>query len=91
MQHQRWKKAILFGIRIRNDAKLFDQLDFIVDDTFICMQGGIFKHQVIGLPMGTNSAQERADLTTYFDKQNFIFELLKNNKKQEAKKHSNDF
>ena len=52
---------------LAKDTKLFDHLDFVVDNTYIRTQGGIFKHQVIGLPMGTNSAQELADLTTYIN------------------------
>ena len=71
---------------------IFHHLDFVVDNTlYIHTQGGIFKHQVIGFPMGTNSAQELAYLISYIDKQILIDKLLKNNKEEAAKKHSNNF
>jgi hypothetical protein len=82
------------AFELAKDTKLFDHLDFVVDNTYIRTQGGIFKHQVIGLSMSTNSAQELADLTTYIDERNFIDELLKNKEEEEeeeAKKQSNNF
>ena len=42
---------------------IMEHVNFVVDNTFLYTRGGILKQQKIGLPMGTNSAPEIANLT----------------------------
>jgi len=49
-----------------------DLVDFVVDNTFFCTNNGTIRRQKIGIPMGTNSAPELANLTLYVDEAMFI-------------------
>ena len=49
-----------------------EHVKFIVKNTYLCTDKGALRHQVIGIPMGTNSAPELANLTLYYDEAKFI-------------------
>ena len=51
------------GSGLNSTATLMDHVNFIVDNTFYHTKQGVLKHKKIGLPMGTNSAPEMANLT----------------------------
>ena len=57
-------------------AVLMDHVNFIVDNTFYHTKQGVLKLQKIGLPMGTNSAPEMANLACYIDERNFVDKLV---------------
>lgn len=59
---------------------IMEHVEFVVDNTFLYSKGGILKQQKIGLPMGTNSAPELANLTCYVDERDEIDDLIKNGK-----------
>ena len=69
---------------------LMEHVEFIVHNTFF-YSGNVVRHQEIGLPMGTNSAPELANLTLHVDEVSFVDALLAENKLEEAKKHSDNF
>ena len=50
-------------------------VDFVVDNTFFCTNNGTIRRQKIGIPMGTNSAPELANLTLYVDEAKYIDEI----------------
>ena len=68
-----------------------EHVNFIVDNTYLYTEGGILVHQEIGLPIGTNSAPEIANLTLYVPERDFIKKMILQNKEDEARKHANNF
>ena len=63
-------------------------IDFLIDNIFVeC--GGEICQQVIGIPMGTNSAPLLADLFLYSCEAEFIQPLIKSGKRQLAKSFNN--
>ena len=82
------------------EKKLMEHVKFIVKNTYLCTNKGALRHQVIGIPMGTNSAPELANLTLYYDEAKFIddFTTPKDGKsvnaqagEQKAKQHCFNF
>ena len=72
-------------------SKLMEHVNFIVDNTYFYTKTGILKQQKIGLPMGTNSAPECANLTCYVDERDFIDGLVNSGRANEAKEHADNF
>jgi hypothetical protein len=70
----RWTK--LRTTRSLTMADIEDMLTFIVDNTFLQAGDGTIRHQVIGLPMGTNASPEIANLTLYWDEAQYVDSLL---------------
>ena len=69
---------------------IMQHVEFVVKNTFF-YNGKVVRHQEIGLPMGTNSAQELANLTLHVDEAIFIDSLIKAKQIEEAKQHSDNF
>ena len=58
-------EQIKYKQQLADEETLMDHVKFIVENAFLCTKGGVLRHQKIGLPMGTNSAPEIANLTLY--------------------------
>ena len=67
---------------------VMDHLTFIVSNTFLGNDPDNLRQQTIGLPMGTNSAPEIANLCLYADESSFIDDLLSRNDVQTARKYA---
>jgi len=76
---------------LKNVEDIMEHVNFIVDNTYLYTEGGILVHQEIGLPIGTNSAPEIANLTLYVPERDFINKMILENKEDEARKHANNF
>ena len=76
---------------LNDTSKLMEHVNFIVDNTYFYTKTGILKQQKIGLPMGTNSAPEIANLTCYVDERDFIDGLITSGQTDEAKEHADIF
>ena len=48
----------------------------VVKKTHLCTNGFVVRRQKIGLPIGTNSAPEIANLTLYTDEKGFVEQLI---------------
>jgi hypothetical protein len=67
---------------------VMDHLTFIVSNTYLGNDQANLRQQTIGLPMGTNSAPEIANLYLYADESSFIDHLLSRNDIQTARKYA---
>ena len=76
---------------LNSTAVLMDHVNFIVDNTFYHTKQGVLKRQKNGLPMGTNSAPEMANLTCYIDERDFVDKLVQEDQIDEARDHSDNF
>ena len=50
--------------------------EFLIDDIFVQFEGCLFR-QVIGIPMGTNSAPLLADLFLYLHENKFLDNMIR--------------
>ena len=55
---------------------IMDHVQHIVKNTYLLTKNGTIRRQKIGLPMGTNSAPELANLTLYVDESQYIDGLV---------------
>ena len=55
---------------------LMDHVQHIVKNTYLLTKDGTVRRQKIGLPMGTNSAPELANLTLYVEESQYIDALV---------------
>lgn len=69
-------------------ADMINHLHFIVQNTFFRASDNTTRHQLCGIPMGTNAGPEIATLTLYKDEADFIDELVDAGNLQEAKRHA---
>ena len=67
---------------------VMDHLTFIVSNTFLGNDPDNLRQQTIGLPMGTNSAPEIANLCLYADESSFVDDLISRNDLQTARKYA---
>jgi len=67
---------------------VMDHLTFIVSNTFLGNDPDNLRQQTIGLPMGTNSAPEIANLCLYADESSFIDNLLSRQDFQTVRKYA---
>jgi len=70
---------------------LMDHVQHIVKNTYLLTKDGIVRRQKIGLPMGTNSAPELANLTLYVEESQYIDALVSSPNPQDlelAKDHA---
>jgi len=67
---------------------VMDHLTFIVSNTFLGNDPDNLRQQTIGLPMGTNSAPEIANLCLYADESSFVDDLISRNDIQIARKYA---
>ena len=65
-----------------------DHVIFIVSNTFLGNDHDHLRQQTVGIPMGTNSAPEIANLCLYVDESKFIDNLLDSNQLQLARQYS---
>lgn len=65
-------------------SSLIAAVVYLIDNSFIIYKGGVYK-QVIGIPMGTNSAPHMANIYLAVYEQEYIKKLNQDNKKQELK------
>ena len=69
-------------------ADMISHLHFIVQNTFFRASDNTIRHQICGIPMGTNAGPEIATLTLYKDEADFIDELVNAGNVSEAKRHA---
>ena len=70
---------------------IMDHVQHIVKNTYLFTKNGTIRRQKIGLPMGTNSAPELANLTLYVDESQYIDGLVQSPNAQDlelAKDHA---
>ena len=68
--------------------KIIEHVHFIVNNTYIDNDSDhVLRHQIIGIPIGTNCASRIANLTLYVDEAAFIDKLLREGRQTEAAKH----
>jgi len=70
---------------------IMDHVQHIVKNTYLLTKNGTIRRQKIGLPMGTNSAPELANLTLYVDESQYIDGLVQSPNAQDlelAKDHA---
>ena len=60
-------------------------IEFLVDNIYVRFGGQLFR-QIVGIPMGTNSAPLLADLFLYFYENEFLAKLVKEGKRKLARK-----
>ena len=68
-----------------------DHVQHIVKNTYLLTKDGTVRRQKIGLPMGTNSAPELANLTLYVEESQYIDALVSSPNPQDlelAKDHA---
>ena len=65
-------------------------ITYLIDNSFVCYKGLVYR-QVIGIPMGTNSAPHMANIYLAVYECQFISELIHHNKMKELKLLQNIF
>jgi len=76
--------------QLDSPERIMEIVIFIVKNTYLCTNGGVVRHQKIGLPMGTNSAPEIANLTLYPDEKAFVEQLIEQDLRL-AQRHNLNF
>ena len=90
------KKAAFFSTKSHNNLCCFTKnglvsaLIYLVDNSFIIFNGSVYR-QVIGIPMGTNSAPYMANIYLAEYEHQFIKKLERSNKSKELKLLKNIF
>jgi hypothetical protein len=64
-------------------------LHFVVKNTYFMASDGTLRHQLFGIPMGTNAGPEIANLCLYADEAAYIDKLLASGHTREAQMHAN--
>lgn len=83
-------EAIHYQNQVRSNTSKFDStktlpslefimelVNFVVTNTYLANSPELLVHQTIGLPMGTNSAPELANLTLYVDEAAYVDNLVR--------------
>jgi hypothetical protein len=63
-------------------------LQFIVKNTYFMASDGTLRHQLFGIPMGTNAGPEIANLCLYVDEAAYVDKLIADGNLREAQKHA---
>ena len=84
-------KGRLIGLNLASTNRLMEHVKFIVSNTYFNSGDGLLRHREIGLPMGTNSAPELANLTLYVDEAKHIDTLIEEEKIEEAIQNASNF
>jgi len=63
---------------------IMELVQFVVTNTYLTNSPEIVVHQTIGLPMGTNSAPELANLTLYVDEASYVDHLIRTGDRDRA-------
>ena len=84
------KKSAFFSDKYQNKFPCFTKeeflasLDFLINNSYITFKGSIFR-QIIGIPMGTNSAPHMANIYLFVYEYNYVLQLKSNQKQRELR------
>ena len=90
------KRSAFFSDKEHNNmccfscASLVSAISYLIDNSFVNFQGNIYR-QVIGIPMGTNSAPHMANIYLAVYEYIYIQKLVRSNKHEELKWLQNIF